>query len=259
MRLLLLSLLLVSQFSLSCIALNIPINASQNSSSGLILSQQNAGNFKVNPASQFNGLESSVTHIFGLAELPLYSLYISKKINSWGFGIGTTYLDHDLYNESVSSLALSYSFTSILAGIAINYSSENAEGFPKLSVIHFDVGTIWELSHFTTALSIKNFSQNRLDNSYFPIYYLWETDLKYSEKSHLSIGLEKESNYDFSFKLSSLYQVHPIFSLNCGYQAQPNRLGLGTNFQIEKYQLSYSFRTHRQLDITHYVTLSYNY
>jgi len=259
MRFLFISLIILIFVSLSSIALNLPVNAQQNASSGLLLIHQSPSSFRSNPASQFNGVETSATQLFGLSELPYYSLHVSKTFSSLGIGIGTSWLDNELYQEVVSALAINYRFDNLQVGLGFNYISETAKGFKKLDAFSLDGGLIWQLNRFSTAFSLKNLSEAELSGTKLPVYFIWESCWSYDSKSKLSLGLEKEKGHDFSFKFGSIYQLNSIFGIIGSYQLEPHRIGAGAIFSINKYQVVYSFRTHRQLDITHYVSLSFNY
>lgn len=252
------SIILLALTSLSCIALNLPVNALQNGSSGLVLIHQSSSSFRSNPASQFNGVETSATQLFGSAELPYYSFHASKTFSGLGIGIGASWLNNELYQEMVSAFAINYRLDDLQVGIAFNYISAGAKGFKKIEALSIDAGVIWQLDRFSTAVSLKNLSEAEISNTKLPVYFLWESVWNQG-KSKLSLGLEKEKDHDFSFKFGSLYQLNSLFGILGSYQFEPNRIAAGTIFNIKKYELVYSFRTHRQLDITHYVSLSYNF
>jgi len=259
MRLLLILTILLTLISLNSIALNLPVSASQNACSGLTLLHQSPSSYRSNPALQINGIETSVTQLFGLSELPFYSFHISKSFSRLGIGIGSSCLDNQLYQELVSALAINYSFDDLQVGIGLNYISEKATGFKKLAAFSFDAGVSWQLKSFRTAVSIKNLSEAELEGTKLPVYFVWESCWEYSGMSRLSFGLEKEKGYDFSFKFGSLYQLNSRLGVIGSYQFEPHRIGAGAIFTVKKYEVVYSFRTHKQLDMTHYVSLSYNY
>jgi len=69
--------------------------------------------------------------------------------------------------------------------------------------------------------------------------------------------LEKENDFDFSFKFAGRYDILRQLSLISSYQFEPNRIGMGAVFNLYKFNLVYSVRTHQYLDLTHYISLSY--
>lgn len=259
MRFILILLILFTLATLNSIALNLPVNAVQNASSGLCLLQQSPSSFRANPASQFCGIETSATQLYGLPELPYYNFHASKTFSNLGIGIGASWLDNELYQELVATLALNYKFDNLQAGVAVDYISETAKGFKKLDAYSFNAGLIWQITSFSTAFSLKNLSEVEISGTKLPTYFIWESCWNYYQKSKLSLGIEKEKGHDFSFKFGSLYQLNSILGIIGSYQFEPNRIGAGAIFKVNKYQVVYSFRTHRQLGITHYVSLSYNY
>jgi len=104
---------------------------------------------------------------------------------------------------------------------------------------------------------MKNINQGDLDGITLPLVCLWESSYDITEKGKLSVGLEKENNFDFCCKFAGRYDIFPALTLLSSYQFEPNRIGLGTVFNVMQFQLTYSIRTHQYLDLTHYISISY--
>jgi hypothetical protein len=194
-----------------------------------------------------------------MRELPLYNLHLAYSFGRFGFHLGESYLDHELYKENHFSLSTNYRWNSISAGIALRMLHNTVENYQEASSYLFDSGIHWNNGKFETALSIQNFSQSSFLDTKLPVSILWESCYQISELSRVTIGWEKEDDYNFSFKFAGRYDIFSVMTILASYQYEPDRIGAGTVFHINKINISYSVRTHQYIGLTHYVSVGYEF
>jgi hypothetical protein len=210
-----------------------------------------------NPSLIYPGFSTSYTRFFNLADLPYYTTNVSFLFGNIGISASHQFLDHPLYREHKSTLAFSRHFNELSIGIALRNIYSEASGYHENNVLGIDVGTSWDFHTLTTAFILKNATHTKFYEDPLPIVYIWEQSFRLTENSALAFAVEKEMNYDFSFKFATAHHFSEHFSLYAGYIHEPARLSVGAQFSILPYQVTYSFRTHQYLDLTHFVSLAY--
>ena len=211
----------------------------------------------MNQAVCASGLETSVTYLFSLEELPKYDLHIVFLFGNCYFHIGDSYLDHGLYSENNAIFGLNYSSNSVTAGLSVRMLSSKVEGYQDATTMVLDGGLKWEHDQISSALALRNVTQSEYEGLTLPIIYLWESCYSISSSSKISLGLEKEDDFDFSLKFAGRYDILQTLTLISSYQFEPNRIGVGALFNLRKFQVAYSVRSHQYIGLTHYMSLYY--
>jgi len=250
-------LLLIIFSNLVAIDLNLPPSASHNATNGLSLILLNPSSGSLNPAICNPGIETSATYLFGLQELPYYNFHSAFRLGNFGFLLGNSYLDHKLYRENIVNLAVNYHLQNFSFGLNFRHLYNRIENYQKDSSIIFDAGLKWENNKINTGFSVRNFLQSSFLNEQLPVFYLWETCYNISTKSKISIGLEKQTDFDFSLKIAGSYNFFNMLTLLTSYQYEPDRIGIGAIFNLKKTTITYSIRTQQYLDLTHYISVGY--
>jgi len=257
MRRHLLFIVLALGLDLAAMGIILQPSAYHHAASGLTLLHSPSSNSRIHPSLQTTGLESSVTRFFGLSQLPFYNFHLAVKRARMGFSLGSSLLDNHLYQEFTTNLGFSYRWANISWGSSCHYLRTKTENFSSHSGWTLQQSLAWQEKYFSTVFTFYNILNSKLAQEEIPQILFWETALPISDKSILSIGLEKEVNYDFSLKLGSSYQIFSNFKILSSYQYQPDRLGIGMIFSLSQLEICYAIRTHQHLDLSHYITIYY--
>ena len=255
----LLCLLLLPAYYLNSLELNLPVSAVQNATSGLNLIFPTPASAATNPAISISGFESSATHLFSLAELPYYNIHLAYQFGNFDLHLGDSYLDHEFFRENHASLSGCFSWQEISIGLALRLLQNEVTGYHEASATLFDAGLLWENGDFSTAIAVHNITQSSFLETDLPVLILWESCYELSEKSRISLGWEKENDFDFAFKFAGRYDLFNIFTILTSYQFEPDRIGVGTVFHLKGINVSYSVRTHQYIDFTHYISVGYEF
>ena len=257
MRKLLLFLLLILGCRLFPVGILLQPSAYHHALSGLSLLNSHPANSFFHPSLAQSGIESSVSRILNLEQLPLYNTHFAFRTPKYGFFLGSSYLNNNLYTESDTGFGINYTYKFISVGASIHLIHTNIKNFNSHSAYPICLGIAWQQTNITTAFSLRNAFQAKFAGELLPMIFLWETAGKLSDKTTISFGLEKENDFDFSFKMGSSYKLLPTFSLLCSYQYNPHRMGVGVVFSIRNFNICYGVRTHPHLNLSHYITLHY--
>jgi len=243
--------------TLSAIDLHIPSSAIQNATSGLVLIFPSPSAVKGNPACTFPGVETSATYLFSLEDLPFYNFHVQYRYRDLGLHIGNSFLAHPLYNESSSMFTVNYTHQEFTIGSSIRHLYNIVEKYHEDSALLADMGLLWQNGNISTGLSVRNVTHSKFLEEQMPIIYLWESCFSITQKSKLSVGLEKETNFDFAFKIAGRYDVYKALTILSSYQYEPDRIGVGAIFNLKDFSICFSTRTHQYLPLNHYISLNY--
>ncbi|MCF7859301.1 MAG: hypothetical protein K9N07_08290 [Candidatus Cloacimonetes bacterium] len=256
MKLFIIILFLINS-TLSAIDLHLPGSAIHNATSGSVLLFPSPTATYGNPACRNNGIETSATYLFSLEELPYYNFHAHYNLNNIGLHLGGSLLSHPLYLESCGILSVNYLFKNISIGSSLKLLYNQVEKYHEVFALMADVGIIWENVAISNSLSVKNVTQSSYFTEKLPVVYLWETAYKLTSQSKVAVGLEKETDFKFSFKIAGRYDLTNMFTILSSYQFEPNRIGVGIVFNLRNLLFSYSVRTHQYLPLNHYISIGY--
>ncbi len=242
---------------LSAIDLHLPLSAIQNATSGLVLIYPSPSAANSNPACTFSGIETSATYLFSMEDLPFYNFHVQYRYRNFGFHVGSSFLAHPLYKESSSMFSVNYTYHEFSIGSSIRHLYNMVEEYHEDSTLLADMGLLWKNGNISTGLSVRNAAHSKFLEERLPIVYLWESCFSITPKSRLSVGLEKETGFDFAFKIAGRYDVHKVLTILSSYQYEPDRIGVGAIFNLKDFSICYSVRTHQYLSLNHYISLNY--
>jgi len=257
MKALLIIFLIFVNIQIIALDLNLDKSAIHNATSGIALIYESPSATSINPAMCNPGIETSATYLFSLKELPYYHLHSAYKIKSFGLYLGDYYLDHEFYQENILYFALNYHLSNLSCGLSLRYLSNKVENYHNDSSLVFDAGLVWKINDISSAVSVKNITQSSFIEEKLPTVYLYESCYQVTEKSKIAIALEKENEFDFCFKLAARYDIFKLMSILSSYQFNPDRIGVGMVFNVSKFNIVYSVRTHQYLDLSHYISVGY--
>lgn len=257
MRLYLYCALLLSCSTLFCLDATLPGSPLIMACQGVSLAAQEPASLLSIAAPCQPGVQTAYLRHYSLADLPRYSVAGAIHRGHVLVGAGCQLLDHPLYIESAASVLLAYDHGLLRPALVLRWMHSGAKGYQDDTTLQLDAGVQGALKSFTWLVSVSNLTQASHLDEPLPMRINWEAAYQITPLGMLAVALEKEAGFDFSFRLASRYQLHPMLALVAGYQYQPDRLGAGFCCSIRSLDVSYGFRTHQQLDLTHCLGVSY--
>ncbi|MDN5354503.1 MAG: hypothetical protein PWQ09_1259 [Candidatus Cloacimonadota bacterium] len=229
----------------------------QNAANNLILLHPEPAGFQQNPALFSTGVQTGVTYFFNISSIPYYCFDLNSRIYKENFSLSLASLGSETYQENRASLGYNYTHKNVAAGVNLRFLQTKITNYDEATAYAVDIGLGWEINSFTSYFSFKNITGNNYKKSKLPVVITWESSWSPTEESKLSIGLEKEDDFDFCYRMGAAYRVLETLKLICSYQHQPERLGAGFVVEYQKWEISYGIRSHRYLSLTHYISLCY--
>jgi hypothetical protein len=166
-------------------------------------------------------------------------------------------LNHPLYREISISGGVQLDLSNLEFGISCLYINTNTKGYQSRSIFELNGGINWTLGKFTQGFSWLNAAGSRIEHVVLPVYLISEWIYEMNDDLCFGIGIEKENNFDFSYRIGADWNPLKFLGVTTGYQLQPEMLSTGVRFIIKKIAIDYSVRTHQELELTHYISLSY--
>lgn len=248
---------LVITINLSAIGEIIDHSAYNQALAGLALPYQHCSNTRSHPSLQLSAIESSYTKIYSLDQLPFYNFHISTVFHKLGISLGTSYLDNLLYTELDANLGFSLKLNHLSLGTSISYLRTETTNYQNITAHPINISIYWQESNYSTVVTYSNIFATEYDNLRLPQILVWESAFNITTQANICLGFEKENEYDFSYKLGTSYQIFSNFSILSSYQFAPNQIGLGAVFGIKHFEVCYSIKTHKHLNLSQYITLHY--
>ncbi len=250
-------LIIFSFVPLFSIDLNIDNSAYSNTYGSICFINQHPSNSFFNPSFCKSGIETSITTLFSMSELVFYNLSYGKNFKSFGISTGLSYLDNPNYKEGKFFLSFSKKFYDIHFGVSVRNIFTKIINENLLLGYAFDFGFYKNFKSYGIAFSWKNITNAKFDSENLPVYMIWEINYKILNNTKFSLGIEKQTGFDYQFLFASNFKYNNYLNFFSGYRFSPQRIGLGFEISIKKVILAYSILTHPELPITHYISLQY--
>ena len=167
----------------------------------------------------------------------------------------------DLYNEHVISSGFSSKFGLAALGAQVNYIQYRTEGFGSKGVFSINLGGIAELTpRLSIGAYIVNINQPSISSGEkLPTRLVAGIGFTPIDKVFLTTEIEKDLEYDPTWKAGLEYKFHTKFCARTGYNINPNTAFLGLGFKTNKFNIDYALQHNVSLSLSHQATVSYQF
>lgn len=222
-------------------------SASANALSGITMLSQSVGDYALSPVVGASGVCSSWHKPFGNAETSIYGFHTAFPTGSFIVATGINYLDHPDYRWQDEYICLS-----------INHA-----GFAMGATQHLVYEKIAEDSWFNWN---NDFAIRYMGDLYgSEIRYIrsgtedaaWilSAQNKLSSSTTVCTAYSWRKNGEDTYAVASSVQIASPLLLQCSWQSEPARFGVGVKFIVNKLELMYGIRSHAELSLTHCLDL----
>lgn len=186
-------------------------------------------------------------------------LALPVKFGVAGFGAFT--FGDDVYSESILSAGFSNQLGLAALGIKINYIQYRVEGFGTKSAFTLNFGGIAELTpKLSIGAHITNINQPKLSSEdRLPTKLSMAIAFKPTEKVFIVSELEKDLDYDATWKLGAEYFFHSKFCARTGFNVAPNASFFGLGFKTTKFTIDYALQHSVLLNFSHQASVTYQF
>lgn len=167
----------------------------------------------------------------------------------------------ELYNEHVISGGFASKFGLASLGIQINYIQYAAEGFGTKGVASMNLGGIAELTpHLSIGAYIINVNQPNISGAEkLPTKLMAGLGFKPIDKVFIAAEIEKDLDYDPTWKMGIEYAFHKKFCARTGYNLRPNTAFFGLGFKTKKFTIDYALQHNALLSLSHQASIGYQF
>jgi hypothetical protein len=200
---------------------------------------------------------------FGLTELVYYGIAHNEPAFSGSVSAGVVTYGYDLYKEN--KFLLSYSrqvISGIYIGTALNYQHVSIHNYGSDGALYFNLGTITSLTpELRFGFSIKNLNNASLGNEKDQIPLLLDMGFSYNYSDILSLyaAVNKDIRYKPGFAGGIEYVLRDVLTIRSGIGSEPFRYSAGIGLHISRFTFDYAFSLHRELGVTHQISLMFSF
>jgi hypothetical protein len=166
----------------------------------------------------------------------------------------------DLYSESILSAGFSNQLGLAALGVKVNYIQYRTEGFGSKGVFTLNAGGIAELTpNLFIGAYITNINQPDIssDDDRLPTLLTAGISFRPTDKVIIATELEKDLDYDVTWKMGLEYAFQTKFCVRTGYNIGPNASFFGLGFKTTKFFLDYALQYSTLLNFSHQASVSY--
>jgi len=171
---------------------------------------------------------------------------LSTPIKMGVAGFGLFRFGDDLYSEQIISAGYGNHLGLVSLGLKINYIQYRAEGFGTRNALSLNFGGIAQITpQIAVGAYIVNLNQPRLSASNLerlPTHLIAGLSFKPVEKFLLVTEIEKDLDYDPTFKAGMEYLAHKKITLRTGFNLHPNAGFFGLGYTLKNIKIDYSLQ-----------------
>jgi hypothetical protein len=176
-------------------------------------------------------------------------------------GIGVYRFGDNVYNEQIISAGFSNTFGIASLGLKVNYIQYQTEGFGTKGVMSINFGGIAQLTPMlAVGAYITNINQPELNEfEKLPTKLTAGLSITPTEKINVITELEKDLEYDPTWKAGIEYKFHTKFTARTGYNINPNTAFFGLGFKTKKFNIDYAIQHNVLLSLSHQASVTYQF
>jgi hypothetical protein len=145
----------------------------------------------------------------------------------------------------------------IQLGTNIKYFYQKVKGYDSLDAFTLNIGALWENNLFTHGFSYSNISHTAKHGLELPSVFKYECKVLPFENTSFAISFEKETGFEARYGFgASQNNVTEILAINTGFLNNPSQFSAGFVVKVNKSEVGYGVRTHRELNWTHAIGIS---
>lgn len=228
--------------------------------SDISLLDESVSSIFYNPATfdKIFSISSSYFVPFSLPDLKYLTGAIGYKFEKFHFAVGLQQFGNEIYKEQTGIFVTNVNISKNLSlGMSYRFLQKNVSEMNDEIDSQFDIGMMATFDKFQFSSSFLNCGFDKIGNDNLPQESRTEISYQIYENLKTGISFVKELDYPFSFHFGTVYYPIKKFGILSGFETEPERFSAGLEFNIQKIQIIYGIKTHQYLDITHYITVSY--
>ncbi len=192
---------------------------------------------------------------FDLKELANGYAVVSEPTEFGVFSAGFMFYGFELYKENKISLSYSNKLSdNFLFGITGTYHNLKIERYGSDNTFSFNLGGIavlsesWKIGFYAENISRATYGN---ESDQIPTVLWLGTSFKPVNQLNTFFALEKDLDYDPSFRFGIEYRIIENLSLRSGFNNYPSTYNFGVGIFLGLFEFDYALFTHQDLGLTH--------
>ncbi|HEU5293005.1 MAG TPA: hypothetical protein VFU05_20310 [Cyclobacteriaceae bacterium] len=180
-------------------------------------------------------------------------------IRTGAFSTGAFRFGDNIYNEHILTVGFSNQFGLAALGAQANYIQYWAEGFGSKGVWSINMGGIAELTkQISVGAYIQNINQPEInEEEKLPTKLVAGFGFKPIEKVFIATEIEKDLEYDATWKTGIEYKFNKKFIARTGYNINPSAAFFGLGFNSAHFAIDYALQHSPSLSLSHQASVSF--
>ena len=182
-------------------------------------------------------------------------------IKTGALSAGAFRFGDELYNEQIFTAGFSNQFGLAALGAQVNYIQYWAEGFGTKGVWSVNMGGIAELTpHISVGAYVQNLNQPEINESEnLPTKLVAGIGFKPIDQVFVCTELEKDLEYDATWKTGLEYKFNKKFTARTGYNINPSAAFFGLGFNTTRFTIDYALQHSPTLSLSHQGSIIYQF
>ena len=200
---------------------------------------------------------------FGMKELSTGYAAVTNDFEVFRATAGYSIYGFELYKENSFYLGLSKTFSGrIYTGFTLSLTNISIKNYGSTSVFRLNLGMIYSVSEFVNlGFTIQNLTRSKVknDDKPMPVCYDFGVSVFPIKDISVNIAAEKEIYFETSFRFGIEYRIIEYLALRSGLTTEPDTFSAGMGIYYSFLNISYAFRNHNELGMTHQIELVINF
>lgn len=176
-------------------------------------------------------------------------------------GSGIFKFGDELYSEQMISAGYANHFGLASLGVKVNYIQYRAEGFGTNSAVSINFGGIAEITpSILIGAYIVNLNRPKLsslDEERLPVKLVSGIQFNPMEELLLLIEVEKDINFDPTFKSGIEYVIHKKIKIRTGFNLGPNSIHGGIGYNASRLNVDYALQHNSTFKTQYQISAGY--
>jgi len=205
------------------------------------------------------GISLSHSNPYGFAELNLMQLSFQQTFHNYAIGFGAYLNNNSKISDRQLYCSYTHSYQQLQAGLLLRYLENEVKNYTTNNSVVADLGFIWKNKNFRHGISISNITQSKTNHISISSPVKFETSFIVNDFSNIGFSFEKEKNFDCRYAFASSIKFYKENKIFMGFMTNPAQFSSGLDIIINNKAFVYGIRTHQYLDLTHSISMIYNF
>jgi len=217
---------------------------SANALSGISLLSDSVSDIRLSPVMAKGGIASYYHRLFNIPDITVFGFTTAARLKHLTLAGGSSYLNHPDYNAHNPYFNLCYSIHGLSLGTTGHLEYDSVKDAGARYLFCWDLGAAYTTNFFAAEFKTLRINTSDARKSL-------SLKLNLNEDISTAVALVHDDGVGYSYRVGTNTALHEYLNLFSSWQNDPHRFGLGLCLNLESWCITYSIRSHPQLDLSH--------